>query len=152
MLLSHSSNSTNTCIISLGYEKRSPEQFMSILMDNHIQLLVDVRRDAVSRRHGYSKKSLQEVLSATGIGYLHIPELGISKESRRGLSSKADYQRLFLVYRESLSSKAEYLETLIRMASENRTALLCYERDPEFCHRGVLTDVLGEMGFSILEI
>jgi uncharacterized protein (DUF488 family) len=150
--MSHPSNSTKPCILSLGYEKRSLEQFVSILTENHVQLLVDVRRNAISRRQGYSKKRLQEILSSTGIGYHHIPELGISRESRRGLSSKADYQRLFLLYRESLSSKAEYLETLIRMASENRTALLCYERDPEFCHRRVLTDVLEEKGFSIVEI
>ena len=149
--MSHPSNSTKPCILSLGYEKRSLEQFVSILTDSHVQLLVDVRRDAVSRRHGYSKKSLQEILSSIGIGYLHIPELGISRWSRRELSSKADYQALFLEYRESLSDKAEYLETLVRLASESGIALLCYERDPEFCHRRVLTKFLEGKGYSIVE-
>ena len=150
--MSHPSNSTKPCILSLGYEKRSLEQFVSILKDNHVQLLVDVRRNAISRRQGYSKKRLEEVLSSNSIGYHHIPELGISRESRRGLSSKADYQRLFLGYRDSLSDNTEYLEILVRLASEIRIALVCYERDPEFCHRRVLTEVLEDKGFSIVEV
>ncbi|WP_022894774.1 DUF488 domain-containing protein [Agromyces subbeticus] len=41
-----------------------------------VTALVDVRLNALSRKHGFSKKSLAEGLAGYGITYLHRPQLG----------------------------------------------------------------------------
>ena len=57
----------------------------------------------MSRKKGFGGTALEE----EGIGYTHIPELGIESHRRRNLRCREDFLELLHRYRtEALSSKA----------------------------------------------
>ena len=56
-------------IVSTGYEGRSIEDFVRAMKRNRVELVVDVRLNAVSRKRGFSKTALTAALAAEGIGY-----------------------------------------------------------------------------------
>ena len=86
------------------------------------------------------------------IQYIHFPELGIEKEERKNLVSKQDYEKLFFKYRKSLQEKMQHIDTIIKMGSSNRIALMCFEKDPSFCHRGQVGEVLEEKKLKVVSL
>ena len=133
----------DTKLLSIGYEGKSIECFMNVLLKNGVKVLCDVRRNPLSRKYGFSRKSLKHIAESVGILYVHVPELGIDSEDRQSLVTPEDYRALFDEYRESLFSKTLFLQQVYQLINNNnRVALMCYEQDPNFCHRTVVKDYL----------
>jgi hypothetical protein len=82
-------------LFTIGYEGKSIDQYLFELLINNIQVLVDVRKNPFSRKHGFSGKSLREYSHKVGIRYLHLPELGVPSKLRQNLNGKESYT-LFL--------------------------------------------------------
>lgn len=124
-------------VCTIGYQERSQEEFLGLLIRNQITLVCDVRANPFSRKPGFSKRRLAEACEAAGIQYQHLPELGIPKEARKGVKTPEQYQALFERYaREMLPKQSAALERIHRWVKESyRVVLLCYERLPEECHR-----------------
>ena len=58
------------CIYTIGYGNRSISDFIQILKDNQIQVVVDVRSVPYSRyRPAFNSKALAKNLTDAGIGY-----------------------------------------------------------------------------------
>lgn len=134
---------TKQMLFTIGYEGLSVEHYLNFLIQNGIHVLCDVRNNPLSRKFGFSKRSLQKYLGNIGIEYVHIPELGIISEKRNCLTTSDDYQNLFVEYKSSLSNKRKYLEMLFQLLEKkNRIALTCFEHDPSHCHRHVIRDYL----------
>lgn len=130
-------------LFTIGYEGRSVESFMNILIQNDIHMLCDVRRNPLSRKFGFSKNKLEHIANTVGIKYVHIPELGIESKKRTYLNSEYDYCCLFADYAKTLPKLKPYLEKFYSfLCAENRIALMCYEKEPEMCHRHVVRDYL----------
>jgi hypothetical protein len=53
------------CIVTIGYEGRSLEAFLNLLLQNSVTLLCDVRRNPLSRKYGFSKSTLSKARSST---------------------------------------------------------------------------------------
>ena len=132
-------------LFSIGYEGKSVENFLNILLQNGIRLLCDVRKNPLSRKFGFSKNKLQHVSKSVGISYTHIPELGIESSERQVLETREDYAALFSEYRESLSFRAVALQQVYALFQSNaRVALMCYEQAPSCCHRTIIKEYLVE--------
>jgi len=130
-------------LLSIGYEGKKFESFISILLLNGIKLLCDVRRNPISRKFGFSIETLQHALNNVDIQYKHIPELGIESEKRQLLDTQDDYDRLFNEYRSSLPQRQDALNYVHSLfARSHRIALMCYEQDPLCCHRTIIKDYL----------
>ena len=131
------SSHTTDVLSTIGYEGRTIESFLKTLLRGGVTLLYDIRRNPISRKYGFSKKTLKVACRGVGIRYVHLPELGIASEDRRNLKSEADYDRLFATYKEThLSNQGEALSRILRsILSGERVALTCFERLPEQCHR-----------------
>lgn len=130
-------------IVSVGYERRSIEEFVEILTINRVGLLVDVRLNPISRKRGFSKTALTRALAEVGIVYRHERSLGNPKENRdpfrRGLQSARDR------YIEHLQNGASAIYgSVITLAQETRIALLCYEREQSNCHRSCILEMAQE--------
>jgi uncharacterized protein (DUF488 family) len=82
-----------------------------------------------------------------GIKYLHIPELGIDSEKRRMLNTIKDYQKLFSEYEKTVLKKnPDKLNLIFSLFHEhNRVSLTCFERDVQFCHRGIVAKALKNL-------
>ena len=124
-------------IFTIGYEGDSIDGYLNRLIQNNVKLLCDVRRNALSRKTGFSKNQLATYCERVGIAYRHIPELGIPGHRRRELNTWEDYEILFEEYeKEDLPLAGESLKELTDLLKQySRIALTCFEKDHEFCHR-----------------
>lgn len=133
----HRKTYTNHTLYTIGYEGRSLEEYLNILLIHGVKILCDVRKNAYSQKYGFSKAVLQPACEGVGIKYVHIPELGIESSQRQELFSQADYDLLFDKYRKTiLASSEEYLDRIVNMIdTDERVALTCFEKNVEQCHR-----------------
>lgn len=136
--VSHSWNNDQTaCLFTLGYEGLSIDAYLDVLISNNIRVLVDVRKNPISMKYGFSKTKLSHYAKIAGITYVHIPDLGIPSDLRQDLNSTVAYQKLFNFYfSEMLPNCGEALASLKRIVSDTRrVAITCFEADYHFCHR-----------------
>ena len=140
------------CIVTIGYEGRTIDEFLNEMITQGVDIVLDVRKNAFSRKFGFSKSKLLEHLGRFGIEYRHIPELGIDSASRRNLKSYDDYQMLFIEYEKELKSQWDTLIQMKQMSDSKRIALLCFERDHHYCHRGVIAKQLEKLGAQVIHI
>jgi uncharacterized protein (DUF488 family) len=133
----------NQVLFTIGYEGKSIEAFVNLLIKNDVRLLCDVRKNPLSRKFGFSKNKLKHIIETVGLSYVHIPDLGIESNKRTCLETKEDYQRLFKGYKNELANHHVQLESLFSLLqTKKRIALMCYEKDPDMCHRHVIRDYL----------
>lgn len=135
---------SDTILFTLGYEGVSLEKYLRKLIENNVRLLIDVRKNPISMKFGFSKTLLNKYCQSLGIKYLHIPEVGIQSDKRKQLETRQDYEHLFNEYRattlkNTLKSQNYIIELL---AKHERIALTCFEADPNQCHRSHLADFI----------
>lgn len=137
---------TDQVLFTIGYEGKSIEAFINILIQNDIRLLCDVRKNPLSRKFGFSKSKLRHIAENIGIKYIHIPDLGIEHDKRCSLDTIDDYKCLFEEYEKTLPDYKSLLEEIFSLLRfKSRIALMCYEKEPEMCHRHVIRDYLLDM-------
>lgn len=129
--------SNKTILFTIGYEGISLENYLQKMIRNQVKLLVDVRRNPLSMKFGFSKKLLSRYCNSLGIDYIHFPELGIASSQRQSLENKVDREILFEEYRNT--TLQETFETQNKLYSllrkYQRIALTCFEAEPGQCHR-----------------
>lgn len=131
-------------LFTIGYEGVSLESYINKLIQAGVTLLCDVRRNPLSRKFGFSKGTLASKLPRIGIGYHHIPELGIDSDKRQSLKTMADYERLFMSYRRTLPKRETAIVKIFHLLEKHkRIALTCYEKEPHCCHRHCVSDYLA---------
>ncbi|MCY4151747.1 MAG: DUF488 domain-containing protein [Aestuariivita sp.] len=125
------------CLFSIGYEGRSFENYLNKLIKNNIRIVVDVRKNPLSRKYGFSKKTLSETLRKLDIQYQHFPELGIQSEKRQSLKTQDDYEHLFEEFEQTvLTHEAASIRKLFDLFCQfRRIAITCFEADVCMCHR-----------------
>lgn len=132
-------------ITTIGYEGTTVERLVGTLKAAGVELVVDVRAVANSRRPGFAKTKLSENLAASGIGYLHLRGLGTPAAGRA--AARADnHHELDRVYREHLTSGAAQTDLAVLadiVRAGCRVSLLCLEADPARCHRSMVADALA---------
>lgn len=124
-------------LMTVGYEGRSLEEYIVLLLLNDVKVLCDVRKNAYSQKFGFSKSQLEKACTNTGIRYEHLPNLGIVSEKRKDLKEQSDYDRLFDEYEcTTLCQDRDDLNHIYKLLqTDRRVALTCFERDPKQCHR-----------------
>ena len=136
-------------LVSVGYEGRSAEDLIAVLLDAGVEVVADIRLNPTSRKPGLSKTKLSAALADAGLEYVHLRALGNPKENRDPFWSGkvATGVRRF---RELLQAPepAASLDELTELAREHRVAVLCFERDHERCHRQVVTAAVTERSTS----
>lgn len=129
----------NLNLISIGYEKRNLEEFVKILNDLNVKLLLDVRELPLSRKKGFSKNSLKNNMEWNGIDYLHFKLAG---NPFRKL--KANVKECLSLYEGHLEENPEIITELKKNIKDyDSVAFICYEREHVNCHRSVLIKKLS---------
>lgn len=136
--------STETILFTIGYEGVSLEKYLNKLVTNDVKLLVDVRKNSLSMKFGFSKSLLKKYCESLGIEYIHIPEVGINSDQRQELNTQQDYDALFEVYKKTtLKETNAYQENIIELLIKyKRIALTCFEADICQCHRKPLAEAI----------
>jgi len=133
-----------TTLFTIGYEGISLEKYLQKLVQNNVKLLVDVRKNPLSMKFGFSKTLLKRYCNSLGIEHLHIPEVGINSDKRQTLETQADYDRLFNDYRKNTLAKTRpHQQRILKLLQQHkRIALTCFEAEPCQCHRSHLAETL----------
>jgi len=124
-------------LFTVGYEKTQPAAVLGELRRAKVDLLVDTRAVAASRRPGFSKRQLAASLDEAGIAYVHLQKLGTPSEGRQAARA-GDFDTLWRIYDKHIKTpeaQDALGELLALIKSGKRVCLLCYERDPNECHR-----------------
>jgi len=133
-------------LFTLGYEGIQFEEYLNRLLVNNIKLVCDVRRNPLSRKFGFSGKTLATILPKIGIEYIHLATLGIDSSLRKNLTHPSDYQALFTNYRATLEQQqpGELGQIMDLLNKHKRVALTCFEQLQQSCHRHCITDFLKQ--------
>lgn len=84
-------------LLTIGYEGATPQGFDATLTAARVELVVDVRAVAASRRQGFAKSALSDRLAHAGIRYIHLRELGDPKPGREAARAGrwAEFRAIF---------------------------------------------------------
>jgi uncharacterized protein (DUF488 family) len=141
-------------LFTIGYEGSTQAEVIGRLKTAGVEVLVDVRAVAASRRAGFSKTLLGQSLRAEGVDYLHLRPLGTPKAGRDA-ARKGDVttmQAIFNAHMQEPDAEAAF-QQLRHVAGEKRVALLCFEAEACGCHRAVLADRLArEDGAEVVDL
>ncbi len=135
-----------SALLTIGYQQASVRAVVDALKRAKVDVVVDTRAVASSRKPGFSKRQLAAGLDERGVGYVHLQGLGTLKEGRLAARSRK-LDKLFAIYQKHLKTAQarEELDALTTLArSGKRLCLLCFERDPNQCHRQWIAEVVHE--------
>jgi len=129
-------------VLSIGYEGRTPEEFVDELLKRGVKRLVDVRDLPLSRKKGFSKNPLRQMLEQSGIEYIHCQVAGNPFREMKAASLP--------IYEAHLAEHPEIIEEFAQhLQKVGETAVLCYEKDDAQCHRSVLLRRTAAAGWKI---
>lgn len=134
-----------TTIYTVGYESRDGEELMSILSDQDVKSLADIRQRPISRKPDFRAAALKALCEQAGIEYQAWSCLGSTVEQRENLKSSGDmdaFEAEFRDYAKRVMSAD--LDRLAKAVEKKPTALLCYERVHEHCHRKIIAELVAE--------
>jgi uncharacterized protein (DUF488 family) len=151
------SDATNT-FFTIGHSTRTIVEFVDLLRESGVGLVVDVRSMPRSRTNPqFNQQSLPEALAPWQIGYEHFSELGgLRGKSRAAESSPNTYWRV-----RSFRNYADYaltapfaigLTRLRERGAEQRCVVMCAEAVWRRCHRRIIADYLLAAGEQVMHI
>src|SRR5690348_13318769 len=126
-------------LATIGYEKALQADVIAALKRADVEVLIDVRAVASSRRAGFSKSVLAASLAEAGIGYVHLRDLGTPKPGRDA-ARKGHTEEMHVIFAAHMEEPAAQvaLAEACSIALDRKSALLCYEADVNGCHRKIL--------------
>jgi uncharacterized protein (DUF488 family) len=133
-------------LATIGYELATVQSFLETLRAAGVELVVDVRAVAGSRRPGFAKTRLAANLEEAGIGYLHLRGLGTPSEGRAAARA-GRHAEMRTIFQEHLDTSVaqEDLEALVSLVGSPReVCILCLEADPTHCHRSLVAAAVAE--------
>ena len=141
-------------LFTIGYEGISIDGYLDRLIEKDIRFVIDVRKNPVSRKYGFSKRNLEQHLTSVDISYAHEPDVGVASHLRQSIDGPQDYARLFEHYAEAiLPDKRPVLERIIKVTRKHRrVALTCFEADPKMCHRHKITEAINALTSNTIRI
>jgi len=142
-------------LFTVGYEQAKPAAVLGELKRAKIELLVDARAVAASRRPGFSKRQLAAALEEEGIGYVHLQKLGTPAEGRAAarVGDTDTFWRIYDTHIRGAEAQNELRELITLIKTGKRIALLCYCRDPKTCHRSrIVANVKKKMAVKVTDL
>lgn len=142
-------------VFTVGHGDRPVDELLELLRCAGVTLIVDVRAYPSSRRHPqFRRELLAATLAAAGLGYRWE---GRALGGFRRPSTASPHTAL----PPELRGFADHMGTddfhaavagLVELAGNARPAVLCAERDPAQCHRGLISDALVAAGHPVTHL
>jgi uncharacterized protein (DUF488 family) len=142
-------------VLTIGHSTRTINEFIGLLQAHRAKCVVDVRTVPRSRHNPqFSKDSLPGSLKNAGVGYVHVPGLGGLRHAKRDSPNVGWRNASFRGYADYMQTPEfeQSLEELIRLAKQERIAIMCAEAVPWRCHRSLIADALLVRGIRTEDI
>lgn len=132
-------------IYTIGFTKKSAEDFFTKLCKSGVKRVVDVRLNNVSQLAGFTKKDdLRYFLRAIyGIEYVHLPIFAPTKELLDAFKKqKGEWEMYEKGFIELMSLRKA--EEAVSKELLDAACLLCSEDEPQHCHRRLVAEYLRD--------
>jgi uncharacterized protein (DUF488 family) len=155
-------------VATIGVYDFTAESFLAALREAGVRLLIDVRQRRGVRGSRYAwanSQRLQAALAEAGIEYVHRKDLAPTTELRHlqyaedartgvGKRSRVELARAYVErYEPEILDMVDLAALAAELPADGVAALLCVERDPEACHRSLITRRLeGEHGVRVVHL
>ncbi|MGQ9624704.1 MAG: DUF488 domain-containing protein [Candidatus Bathycorpusculaceae bacterium] len=129
-----------TIVWTIGHSNRSVKEFLELLCEHKIQVIVDVRSFPTSKVEHFKRERMERRLPEHGLEYVWLgEELG---GYRRG------------GYKRHMRTKTfrEGTRKLLEIAQNKRTCIMCMEPNPKYCHRRFISAQLERKGVKVQHI
>lgn len=127
-------------IYTLGHSTRSLEEFLDILKNFQVELIIDIRRFPSSKKFPhFNKESLETELTKNEIQYLHFPELGgFRKEGYLAFSPTQEF--------------SQAIKKLLEIIDDKTATIICSEFKWWKCHRKYVSNFLTKLENQVIHI
>ncbi len=142
-------------IYTIGHSSRSLQEFIRLLQVYEVSLLCDVRVAPGSRKFPrYNKDQLSNTLREVDIQYVHLRDLGGFRKPSEESPNTGWLNDSFRGYADYMMTDKfrQALDSLISMAEDWTTAIMCSEALYWRCHRRLISDALTVKGFKVRHI
>lgn len=131
-------------LCTIGFSKKSLEQFVDLMKNAGVTRLVDTRLNNTSQLSGYAKKNdLSYVMRLVGISYQHdvmlAPTEDILSAYKKKQMSWYEYEKQYI----GLLEKRKVENRIDDILAGEVTCFLCSEDKPHHCHRRLLAEYLN---------
>ena len=143
---------------TIGHSTHPLDEFVALLREAEVALIVDVRTVPRSRRNPqYNADALPPALAVLGIGYAHMAALGGLRGRKREVPPEVNG----FWENDSFHNYADYAMSeefrrgfarLRELGAAQRCAIMCAEAVWWRCHRRIITDYLLAAGETVLHI
>jgi uncharacterized protein (DUF488 family) len=143
-------------IWTIGHSTRTIDVFISLLEENGIKMVADVRSLPGSKRYPqFNREMLAKSLTEHGIRYEHFPELGGQRKANKDSHNTAWRYASFRGFADHMETE-EFrtgIERLLDLANKlGPTAIMCAEAVWWRCHRALISDCLKTRGVEVVHI
>jgi uncharacterized protein (DUF488 family) len=143
-------------IWTIGHSTRTIDIFVSLLEENGIKLVADVRNLPGSKRHPqFNREMLAKSLREHGIRYEHFPELGGRRKAKKDSRNTAWRNASFRGYADHMETEqfGRGIERLLALANKaGPSAIMCAEAVWWRCHRALISDYVKARGIEAVHI
>lgn len=130
-------------IFTIGFTKKTAEQFFTQLKQSQIKTVVDIRLNNSSQLAGFTKENdlkffLREICQ---IEYIHLPVLAPTKTILDEYKQRENWQ----LYEQQFIAlmKQRQIETIDKSIFQ-QSCLLCSENKPQYCHRRLVAEYFSK--------
>lgn len=152
LLWNESRSAQRADFFTIGYTGRKTADLIGALTANRVRTLVDIRQNPISMyRPELSKNNLARLLAGHGIGYAHLPQLGVPRDIRAMAIECGTRDVIWNWYDDNVIEPFFGLGRNLHFflnCVDHPVALMCTEIDPQECHRHRLSLALEQMGMS----
>jgi uncharacterized protein (DUF488 family) len=142
-------------IFTIGHSTRTIEDFIELVKQHEIKMVVDVRTIPKSRHNPqFNRDTLTDSFAKAGLGYMHIAGLGGLRHTHAGSPNMGWRNTSFRGFADYMQTE-EFriaLEQLIVVARHQTVAIMCAEALPWRCHRSLIADALLIRNIEVKEI
>jgi uncharacterized protein (DUF488 family) len=132
-------------LATIGYAAAPQAKVIEALKAAGVEVLIDVRAVAASRRAGFSKGLLSASVADAGMEYVHLRDLGTPKPGRIAArhGRTAEMRAIFEAHLAEPAAQLA-LAKAVEIAKGRKVALLCYCDEAAKCHRAIVAERMCE--------
>ncbi|MCD6470457.1 DUF488 domain-containing protein [Candidatus Bathyarchaeota archaeon] len=125
---------------TIGYASREISEFIKILKEHNVTIIVDVRRFPKSKNPMFGKEMLSTFLRKHGIKYVFLGE-------SLGGFVKGGYER----YMKTQKFRDGF-KVLLDLIEKETVILMCREKKAKHCHRRFIANLLEKLGVKVIHL
>jgi uncharacterized protein (DUF488 family) len=144
-----------TTVYTIGHSNRSIDDFIDLLREHGVDVLVDIRTVPKSRHNPqFGQDRLPGHLETAGISYRYMKDLGGLRKTTPDSPNGGWRNTSFRGYADWMQTDTfrDAVDALVDIARDRTVAIMCAEAVPWRCHRSLVGDALLARGVEVIDI